>query len=274
MRLSWLICRSILGAASKRQTSGIRYQKQIKLFLFCAAFTLFLAPVSLPKVVAQPAPVAASERPILRTGSRGAVVSELQAVLKLMGYYTGNVDGIYGDSTAIAVTRFQEAAGINADGIVGRATWERLFSESSTSETTASTQAPSSLPPSRTTASTETPSSSSTTSAEAPSSLPPSRTTAAASAQPSATTSQAATRGSETTASQPSIGDLPTLRLGMRGPEVFWLQTRLRTTGYFKGTVDGIFGEATEVAVKAAQQNYGLNADGIVGPSTWRAILP
>lgn len=252
-----------MGAASKHQTRSIRYQKQIKLFLFCAAFTLFLVPVSLPKVVAQSAPVAASDRPILRTGSRGAAVSELQAVLKLMGYYTGNVDGIYGDSTAIAVTRYQEAMGINADGIVGRATWQRLFPEGSTSETTASTQAPSSLPPSTTTASTQ-----------APSSLPPSRTTAATSAQPSATTSQAATRSSETTASQPSIGDLPTLRLGMRGPEVFWLQTRLRSTGFFKGTVDGIFGEATEVAVKAAQQNYGLNADGIVGPSTWRVILP
>jgi peptidoglycan hydrolase-like protein with peptidoglycan-binding domain len=67
------------------------------------------------------------QRPILQSGSQGAVVSELQATLKLLGYYTGSVDGLYGKSTIAAVTQFQQAAGIPVDGIVGAATWERLF---------------------------------------------------------------------------------------------------------------------------------------------------
>ncbi|NES85256.1 MAG: peptidoglycan-binding protein, partial [Moorea sp. SIO2B7] len=42
----------------------------------------------------------------------GSVVSELQAALKLLGYYDGSVNGIYSESSAIAVSRFQQAAGL------------------------------------------------------------------------------------------------------------------------------------------------------------------
>jgi peptidoglycan hydrolase-like protein with peptidoglycan-binding domain len=66
-------------------------------------------------------------RPILRIGSEGAAVSELQAVLKLLGYYSDVVDGIYRESTASAVSGFQQAAGLTPDGITGPATWNRLF---------------------------------------------------------------------------------------------------------------------------------------------------
>ncbi|MGV0023474.1 peptidoglycan-binding domain-containing protein [Phormidesmis priestleyi] len=66
-------------------------------------------------------------RPLLRSGSRGAEVTELQAALKLLGYYDGSVDGFYGDTTVTAVSRFQQAAGLAKDGIVGTATWDRLF---------------------------------------------------------------------------------------------------------------------------------------------------
>jgi N-acetylmuramoyl-L-alanine amidase len=66
-------------------------------------------------------------RSLLRSGSRGADVTELQAALKLLGYYDGSVDGFYGDTTVTAVSRFQQAAGLAQDGIVGTATWDRLF---------------------------------------------------------------------------------------------------------------------------------------------------
>ena len=66
-------------------------------------------------------------RRAIKLGSRGSEVTELQAALTLLGFYTGAVDGIFSQSTAIAVSKFQEAAGVAPDGIVGQDTWNRLF---------------------------------------------------------------------------------------------------------------------------------------------------
>ncbi len=38
-------------------------------------------------------------------------------------------------------------------------------------------------------------------------------------------------------------------------------------------TADGIFGPATENAVRAFQRLFGLTEDGIVGPRTWERIV-
>ena len=59
-------------------------------------------------------------------GSTGAVVREIQQRLKNWGYYTGNVDGIYGSGTAEAVRFFQQTNGLQSDGIVGSATLAAL----------------------------------------------------------------------------------------------------------------------------------------------------
>ncbi|MGC9497799.1 peptidoglycan-binding domain-containing protein [Streptomyces sp. WG7] len=42
--------------------------------------------------------------------------------------------------------------------------------------------------------------------------------------------------------------------------------------GYDAGAEDGIFGPATETAIKAFQKDVGLASDGIVGPNTWRVL--
>ncbi len=72
-------------------------------------------------------------RPVLKEGSQGAEVSELQATLKLLGYYTGSVDGVYSESTAEAVSQFQEAAGLPVTGITDQNTWDRLLPPDETS---------------------------------------------------------------------------------------------------------------------------------------------
>ena len=59
----------------------------------------------------------------------------------------------------------------------------------------------------------------------------------------------------------------------MRNPEVRRLQQRLKQLGFLTGDIDGDFGVVTEAAVKAAQQRYGLEADGVVGGATWEALL-
>jgi len=64
----------------------------------------------------------------------------------------------------------------------------------------------------------------------------------------------------------------PTLKKGSKKPEVKDLQEALKTLGFNPGPVDGIFGAATEKAVKAFQTSVGIHADGIVGRITWLNI--
>ena len=55
-------------------------------------------------------------------GSRGEEVRQIQTKLKRWGYYTGNVDGIYGSQTQKAVRYFQSKNGLAVDGIAGKNT--------------------------------------------------------------------------------------------------------------------------------------------------------
>ncbi len=59
-----------------------------------------------------------------------------------------------------------------------------------------------------------------------------------------------------------------TLKHGSTGSEVRKMQQRLKELGYLKGSVDGDFGDATETAVKAFQQQHGLTVDGKAGTRT------
>lgn len=77
--------------------------------------------------LAEPDLLAQVTYPTLSVGSTGASVSRLQATLKLMGFYQGAVDGVYAQATQEAVSRFQTAAGIAADGIAGPSTWAKLL---------------------------------------------------------------------------------------------------------------------------------------------------
>ena len=63
-----------------------------------------------------------AEAAVLKQGSTGDTVRELQTRLKNWGYYTGSVDGIYGSLTVAAVKYFQRVNGLAVDGIVGEKT--------------------------------------------------------------------------------------------------------------------------------------------------------
>jgi peptidoglycan hydrolase-like protein with peptidoglycan-binding domain len=232
-------------------------------------------------------------RPILRMGSEGAAVSELQAVLKLLGYYSDVVDGIYRESTASAVSGFQQAAGLTPDGITGPATWNRLFPNTPTVVRTSPTPSnkptpvrtsptPSNKPaPVRTSPlPSNNPASSfpvptiiqSTNTSEGvnkPAPEDPSKPRQSSRPKPASTPSSSAS----TANLQATAVTLPILRQGMQGPAVIQLQERLKTLGFLKEAVDGVFGEATLAAVQAAQQKFNLAPDGVVGPTTWRALL-
>lgn len=61
-----------------------------------------------------------------RSGDRGEKVREIQTRLKRWGYYTGNIDGIYGKKTVAAVKYFQRQNGLTVDGICGEQTLAAL----------------------------------------------------------------------------------------------------------------------------------------------------
>ena len=68
------------------------------------------------------------------------------------------------------------------------------------------------------------------------------------------------------------ISPWPLVRKGDEGHPVRTLQYLLRARGHAVA-VDGIFGPATDAAVRALQQEKHLAVDGIVGPNTWSALI-
>jgi len=61
-------------------------------------------------------------------------------------------------------------------------------------------------------------------------------------------------------------------RIGSQGQEVRTIQDKLKRWGYYRGEVDGIFGEETQAAVIKFQEINGLTPDGVVGTATLSAL--
>jgi Putative peptidoglycan-binding domain-containing protein len=74
--------------------------------------------------------------PSMRQGEEGTSVRNLQYTLYELGYYTGAIDGIYGQTTADAVRAFQIENKLSpVDGVAGTQTLNRLYSSDAISAT-------------------------------------------------------------------------------------------------------------------------------------------
>ena len=72
-----------------------------------------------------------------------------------------------------------------------------------------------------------------------------------------------------------STGDAAVATLskyGSRGEEVKKIQQKLKSWGYYSGSVDGIYGTQTVNAVKYFQRKNNLSVDGIAGKNTLAAM--
>lgn len=150
----------------------------------------------------------------MKYGTSSASVRTLQTALKNLGYYTGAVDGSYGDATWKAVWTFQRDNKIATDGLAGPEVFALLK-------------------------------------------LQPSGATT-----PSAPVS--------------TVSQLPggkTLKIGSSDDSVWRVQYALKNAGYYKGSVDGRYGDATWTAVWQFQRDNGLSPDGNVGQSTWGILI-
>lgn len=209
--------------------------------LFLALTLSWLPSLGLQSIAQQIPPV---ERSLLKIGSQGEAVIELQAVLVLMGYYNGEVDGIYAENTAEAVKKFQQSAGLNPDGVAGEDTWDRLFPAMPiASEPSVVVPELINVNPMN------------------PNSINNNPTTATP------------LNVQNPISSESSSADWQILQLGMEGSAIVGLQQRLTTLGFYSGEINGVFDRATEAAVKAAQEKFKLPADGTVGPATWNALM-
>lgn len=81
---------------------------------------------------------------MLQNGSKGDDVKKMQTALINAGYSVGaaGADGIFGDDTASAVKKYQQANGLSVDGIAGDQTLGKLYAGATAPATPVQSQAP------------------------------------------------------------------------------------------------------------------------------------
>ena len=94
---------------------GIKILKSLGMFLCLAAIVAV-------GIVGIYNPLTYNVEQVIETGLTTSQIKTIQQKLKNWGYYTGNVDGIYGSQTRAAVRWFQQNNGLSIDGIVGSQT--------------------------------------------------------------------------------------------------------------------------------------------------------
>lgn len=67
---------------------------------------------------------------VIQHGAVGEDVIELQSRLQYLGFYTGNIDGVFGWRTYWALRNFQYEFGLPIDGLAGASTKEKLVKAS------------------------------------------------------------------------------------------------------------------------------------------------
>lgn len=203
---------------------------------------------------------------ITQTGSEAEAIKKLQTELKNKGFYSGEIDGYYGKSTSKAVAAFQATVGLQADGKAGTKTLNALYGKTATVEYGLSDEAVVKLQ----------------TELKArgfyygliDGKFGPDTKAAVIAYQKSVGITADGKPGEETLNKLYNTGDttFKTLRRGSTGNAVRKLQNALKKKHFYKGLIDGIYGDSTEKAVIAYQKSIGITADGKAGWKTQNAL--
>lgn len=97
-------------------------------------------------MVVTPDPNAPTAPPVLKNGSVGDEVTKAQQRLQELGYYSGVIDGQFGNGTQSAVQLFQQQHHLQADGAIGPETAGVLYSSSAHAYLAPSTPTPTPAP--------------------------------------------------------------------------------------------------------------------------------
>lgn len=195
----------------------------------------------------------------LKPGSKGPYVFSVQYGLWILCINPNGIDGGYGVGTATAVKKFQTNNGLTSDGTVGTITWEKLRScirpiQQALVNYGYDTGGVDGIAGEKTYNAVIT--------FQSANGLTADGMVGNSTRQKLGLT--ATEGGSGTTSS--------VLKLGSNGSLVRYLQRILDSMGY-RVSINGIFDEATVLAVKSFQSSYGLTSDGIVGSGTWAKIF-
>ncbi|MFS0554167.1 spore cortex-lytic enzyme [Brevibacillus sp. 179-C9.3 HS] len=109
-------------------------KQPVKWLLAVVVFALLVTTA----VMVSPLRSDAFSKQIVKVGSEGQDVREMQYRLKHLGFYTGKVDGVFGWSSYWALRNFQYEFGITVDGVLGADTKVKLYNATKNYKPTAS----------------------------------------------------------------------------------------------------------------------------------------
>ncbi len=179
----------------------------------------------------------------LKYGDRGDGVKEIQTYLIAQNLLHAEADGVYGSSTVNAIKNFQEALGLEVDGVCGALTYKILRAAAFDEIDINTFQLGDYVPDYQ---------------------LP------AASSSSSASSVLSAVSTVKQVAEYAGVGDI--IKLGMEGDGVVDLQNKLIELGYYEGDAHGVADASTIGALKNFQRSCGIAADGICGRRTYSAL--
>ncbi len=216
------------------------------------------------------------EYPVLSENSSGAAVTRLQQLLQQRGYFPQNPTGRFGPITRDSVIAFQRSAGLPANGVANRQTWDALLRTSQNP-----TPGGVNLSSEQVRELQERLRDLGYLNANATGYAGPLTIDALRRFQqdyrlfvdgvPDTEILQAVRRAWEDRNANNQPGG-NYISVGDKGDNVRAIQERLAQLGYFNAYPDGYFSEYTKSSVIAFQQYYRLNPTGVVDSQTWQVL--